>query len=73
LRSLEVIGEATKNLSKDFREEYMEVGWRDLAGLRDILIHRYFAVRWDMVWKFIKNEIPPLKEKIEGIIKEIKE
>jgi len=44
LRSLEVVGEATKNISMDYREKYPQIKWRELAGLRDKLIHRYFGV-----------------------------
>lgn len=71
LRSLEVIGEATKNLSKDLRKSHPEVEWKGLTGLRDILIHKYFGILWDNVWDVIKNKIPAVKEKIESIIKQI--
>ena len=73
LRSLEIIGEAAKNLSEDFRGKHFEIEWRELTGLRDILIHRYFGVRWDTVWNVIKNKIPPLKKKVETLLKEIEQ
>ena len=44
VRSLEIIGEATKNLSEDFRKKYSDVEWRELAGLRDKLLHHYFSI-----------------------------
>lgn len=44
IRQIEIIGEATKNLSKDFREKYPQVPWKDIAGMRDRLIHHYFGV-----------------------------
>jgi len=71
LRSLEVIGEATKNISMDFREKHSNIKWKDLAGLRDKLIHKYFGIRWDIVWDIVKTRIPELKEKIQSILKEI--
>ena len=68
---MEIIGEATKNLSKEFKEKYPAINWKELAGLRDVLIHQYFGVRWDIIWTVIKNTIPPLKDKIENILIEI--
>ena len=71
VRSLEVIGEATKNISSQFRQKHPDIEWRELAGLRDKLIHRYFGVKWEIVWDVVKNQIPELKERIEGILKEL--
>lgn len=68
VRSLEVIGEATKNLSTEFRDKYPEIKWREIAGLRDKLIHHYFGVNLKRVWDVIENKIPELKKQIEGII-----
>ncbi|MBM3239053.1 DUF86 domain-containing protein [Candidatus Poribacteria bacterium] len=73
VRSLEVIGEATKNLPDDFRNKYSQVQWKEMAGLRDILIHRYFGVNYKSVWDVIKNKIPKLKERIENILGEVVE
>ncbi len=70
LRSLEVIGEATKNLSKEFKEKYPEVEWRKIGGLRDKLIHHYFGVKWEIVWDVVKNEIPAIKLKVEVMLSE---
>lgn len=70
-RSLEIIGEATKNLSKDFTSKRKDVDWKKLAGLRDKIIHYYFGVNWDIVWDVIRNKLPELKGKIESILKEI--
>jgi uncharacterized protein with HEPN domain len=69
-RSLEIIGEATKNLSKDFIAKHKDVDWKKFAGLRDKIIHYYFGVNWDIVWDVIRSKLPELKEKIEGILKE---
>ena len=69
-RSLEIIGEAAKNIPEDFRKRYSEVGWRELTGLRDKLIHHYFGLNWNRVWDVIKNLIPKLKKQIELILKD---
>jgi uncharacterized protein with HEPN domain len=64
IRNLEVIGEATKRISKEFRDQHKSVPWREMAGLRDVLIHDYFGVDNGIVWNVVEKEIPPLKEKI---------
>lgn len=71
VRSLEVIGEATKNLSNDFRKKYPRIEWEKMAGLRDILIHKYFGIIYESVWDVVKNKIPDLKLRIKAIINEI--
>ena len=70
-RSLEVIGEAVKNLSADFKKRYKVVEWKRIAGMRDKIIHYYFGVNWDIVWATIQEKIPKLKEKIKTTIDEI--
>ena len=50
IRSLEIIGEAVKNIPKSFRKRYPKVPWRDIAGLRDIMIHAYFGILLERVW-----------------------
>jgi uncharacterized protein with HEPN domain len=58
IRSLEVIGEATKNLSASFRNKYPNIPWKQMAGMRDKLIHAYFGIDKQMVWQVINNDIP---------------
>lgn len=68
IRQLEIIGEATKRLSKEFRESTPSIPWKDMAGMRDILIHDYLNVDLNVVWKTVKEYIPPLKSAIEKLL-----
>ena len=69
-RSIEIIGEATKNLSMDFRRRHKGVEWKKLAGIRDKVIHYYFGVNWDIVWDVIEERLPALKGQIEKLLNE---
>lgn len=64
IRNLEVIGEAAKNIPERIKEQRPEIEWREIAGLRDILIHKYFEVNVRILWDIIKNKLPDLKDKI---------
>ncbi|MDC3418382.1 DUF86 domain-containing protein [Aquibacillus salsiterrae] len=68
IRNLEIVGEATKRVSKDFRNQHPNVPWREMAGLRDVLIHDYFGVDNGIVWNVVEKEIPLLKDKITDIL-----
>ena len=70
IRNLEIIGEATKNLAKDLREQYPDVPWKSMAGVRDRLIHHYFGVNLDIVWQIVVHELPKVASQIERILKE---
>jgi uncharacterized protein with HEPN domain len=61
VRCFEVIGEAVKRFDASITETHPEVIWSDFAGFRDVLIHRYGGVRYDLVWEFIQEDLPPLK------------
>ncbi len=69
VRSLEIIGEAVKNLPKDFRDKYPDVPWKEIAGMRDKLIHEYFGVDYKIIWKTIKQDIPQLNFQVKEILK----
>lgn len=71
IRNFEIIGEAVKQLTKDFKYKHKDIEWKEISGMRDKIIHFYFGVNWDIVWKAIKNKLPTLKEKIEVILKEL--
>ena len=68
VRSLEIIGEATKKLPDQVKQEYADVDWRAVAGMRDKLIHDYFGVDYEIVWDVVVTRIPVLKETVERMI-----
>ena len=61
VRSLEIIGEATKKVPEAFRAQYPTVEWRAMAGMRDRLIHDYFGVDYELVWDVVQHRIPELR------------
>ena len=67
-RSIEIIGEAVKNISSDVIIKYKEVPWRNIAGMRDKLIHGYFSVDYEIVWDVAKNIIPEFKNQLIKIM-----
>ncbi|MDI6734785.1 MAG: DUF86 domain-containing protein [bacterium] len=73
VRALEIIGEAVKNIPDDYRKEYPEIPWKDMAGMRDKVIHEYFGVKLERVWETIKKDIPYLKPLFEKIMKDLED
>ena len=69
VRSLEIIGEATKRIPADIKYTWNEIDWRAIAGMRDKLIHDYAEVDYDIVWNTVTHKIPGLKVQIERILK----
>ncbi len=67
VRSLEIVGEATKKLPPEFRNSNPKIEWRSMAAMRDRLIHNYFDVDYHIVWDVIKNHLPDLKMKLEKL------
>ena len=67
-RSLEIIGEATKKLDREFLDRYPDIPWADMAKLRDKLIHHYFGIDYELVWNIVIVEVPKLKDQIQGVI-----
>ena len=72
IRRLEIIGEASKNISENVKEQFPEIEWKKISGMRDILIHQYFGVDLDLTWEVIKKDISDLKKNILKIINNIK-
>lgn len=69
VRSLEIIGEATKKVPEEVKVKYPHVPWAEMAGMRDVLIHDYFGIDYDVVWNTISTDIPELHEALETIIR----
>ncbi|MEB3322507.1 MAG: DUF86 domain-containing protein [Synechococcaceae cyanobacterium] len=70
IRCLQVIGEATRRLSKDIRAQNPEIPWREMAGMRDVLVHAHDQVDLEEVWITLKEQLPPLKAQIEALLEE---
>ena len=70
VRSLEIIGEAVKQLPEDVKQRYSHLEWRAMAGMRDRLIHGYFGVDYDIVWDAVRNKIPALQREVEHILRQ---
>jgi len=69
VRSLEIIGEATKKIPADFKLKWDTINWKNMAGMRDRLIHDYIGINYSIVWDVVKNKIPELQEQIAIVIK----
>jgi len=68
IRNLEVIGEATKNLSSELQELNPAIPWRQIAGMRDVLIHDYLKVNFGRVWRTVENDLPPLTAAVSTLL-----
>lgn len=68
IRRLEIIGEAVKNMDEEFKEEYKNVEWKKIAGMRDVIIHKYFGVDLELVWNAVTDDLPRLKKEINNIL-----
>jgi len=68
VRNLEIIGEAVKHIPESLKKKHSFVDWRKISGLRDILIHEYFGVDFDILWDIAKNKIPVLKKDLKKIL-----
>ena len=68
VRSLEIIGEATKKIPADFKVKWNSIHWKNMAGMRDRLIHDYIGVNYSIVWDVFKNKIPELSRQIAPVL-----
>ena len=71
IRAIEVIGEASKSISPALKARHPEIDWREMAGMRDYVIHRYFEINWNIVWDVISNESPVLEPKIASMLQNL--
>ncbi len=71
IRNFEVMGEATKRLTTELRQQYSQITWRKIAGFRDVLIHNYGEIRLDAVWTAIETELPSLEMQLLKILQEL--
>ena len=68
IRNLEIIGEAVKHLSDATTQRRLDIPWKEIAGMRDVLIHHYFGVKLDAVWEVVKQHLGPLAEAVEYLL-----
>lgn len=68
IRTLEIVGEATKRLSPVLRDRHPKIPWKNMAGVRDKLIHDYFGVNLDIVWQIVRDELPQLAIQVESVL-----
>jgi uncharacterized protein with HEPN domain len=70
VRAIEIIGEASKHVPGWVKQKYPSIPWRQMSGMREKLIHAYFGVDATVIWKTVKEDIPPIKKALQGIIRE---
>jgi uncharacterized protein with HEPN domain len=68
LQKLIVIGEAVTRLPSKFHQEHKEIPWADIAGFRNIAVHEYFAIQWDIVWETVTQDVPVLRKQIAELL-----
>ena len=68
VRLIEILGEAAKNVSQTTKDQFPEIPWRQIAGIRDRLSHAYFEVNLDIIWDIIASDLPPLIERLETLL-----
>ena len=71
VRNLEILGEAAKNIPEDIRSRYPEIPWKRIAGFRDIAIHDYFGVDFEIVWTILKEGIVVVRPSLEKVLREM--
>ncbi|MFA6362255.1 DUF86 domain-containing protein [Methanoregula sp.] len=68
VRNIQIIGEASKHIPENLVTTHPEVDWKGIAGVRDIVTHRYFRIDWHLLWTSIREELPPLKGQIKSLL-----
>jgi uncharacterized protein with HEPN domain len=72
IRAFEIIGEAAKNIPKSMRERYVDIPWDDIIGMRNKVVHGYFGVDVEVIWKTVHEDLPPLQTRIMKILEDLK-
>ncbi|HED37404.1 MAG TPA: DUF86 domain-containing protein [Ignavibacteria bacterium] len=72
IRAIEIIGEASKKIPNEIQDQSKEIPWREISGMRDILVHDYFGINTEVIWKTANKDLPELREKIQKLINDIK-
>jgi len=70
-RAFEIIGEATKQVDDSIRDRYPDVPWRKMAGMRDVIVHKYFAVNLEVVWDTIYEDFPQIRPRLREILDDL--
>ncbi len=70
IRALEIVGEAAKKIPNEVRDKYPVIPWREIAGMRDKLVHDYFGVNLRLIWKTVKEELPGLLPKLREVVEQ---
>lgn len=68
IKQIEIIGEAANNITSETKDKITTVNWKQIIGMRHILVHEYFGIRTNLIWQVITDEIPDLKSKIVAVI-----
>jgi len=71
IKALEIVGEAARRVPESFRESHPQIPWREMAAMRDKLVHDYFGVNLEVVWKTIHEDLPPLISTLRDLIEEL--
>ena len=72
IRRLSIIGEVSKNVPKELKDKHRDINWKNIAGMRDLIVHEYFGMDLDLVWNTIKIDLPVLKKTVTEMLKESK-
>ncbi|ALF52498.1 hypothetical protein ACX27_05990 [Nostoc piscinale CENA21] len=68
LYQIKIIGEATKRLSQSFRQQHQKIPWRQMAGMRDVIVHEYDQLDFDVIWDVVENKLPELLNLIDSLL-----
>lgn len=71
IKQIEIIGEAANFVSAETKDKFTDIQWRQIIGLRHILVHEYFGIDSNLIWQIIANDIPKLKERIEFVLRSL--